>query len=126
VPIVEDKLALRVSAFTRRDPAYLDNINAKAGRRRHQQEPVKGGRVALLFKPTDIFTIDLSAMRQRANFFGSPQVRICPSCGTGAFQGSPISAGLRRPDAEPRARPSATSTSRSIRAAPPSTWASPT
>jgi iron complex outermembrane receptor protein len=89
VPIVEDKLALRVSAFTRHDPAYLDNINAKAAGEDINKNRVQGGRVALQFKPTDIFTIDLSAMRQRAKFFGSPQVRVCPSCGTGAFTGAP-------------------------------------
>jgi iron complex outermembrane receptor protein len=89
VPIIEDKLALRASAFTRRDPAYLDNINAKAGADDINKNTVKGGRAALLFKPTDSFSIDLSAMRQRAHFYGTPQVRICPSCGTGAFQGSP-------------------------------------
>lgn len=89
VPIVQDKLALRVSGFTRRDPAYLDNINATAGGGDVNKNTVKGGRAALLFKPTDAFTLDLSAMRQKAHFYGSPQVRICPSCGTGAFTGTP-------------------------------------
>lgn len=89
VPIIQDKLALRVSGFERRDPAYLDNINATASGDDVNKNTVKGGRAALMFKPTDAFTLDLSAMRQKAHFYGSPQVRICPSCGTGAFTGTP-------------------------------------
>ncbi len=89
VPIVRDKVALRVSGFTRRDPAYLDNINATAERGDINKNKVKGGRAALLIKPTDGLSIDLSAMRQKSNFYGSPQIRVCPSCGTGAFQGAP-------------------------------------
>jgi outer membrane receptor protein involved in Fe transport len=89
VPIIRDKVALRVSGFTRRDPAYLDNINATAGRGDVNKNKVKGGRAALLIKPTDALSIDLSAMRQKSNFYGSPQIRICQSCGTGAFTGTP-------------------------------------
>jgi outer membrane receptor protein involved in Fe transport len=87
LPIVSEKLALRVSGFTRHDPPYLDNINAKAAGEDINDNRVEGGRAALLFKPTDALTIDLSVLRQEAKFVGSPQIRICPSCGTGAFTG---------------------------------------
>lgn len=87
LPIVRDKLALRVSAFTRHDPAYLDNINATAAGEDINKNRVQGGRAAILFKPTENFSIDASAVRQRAKFFGSPSIRVCPSCGTGAFTG---------------------------------------
>lgn len=76
VPIVQDKLALRVSAFTRHDPAYLDNINASAAGEDINKNRVEGGRAALLFKPTDDLTIDLSALRQKSRFIGSPQIRV--------------------------------------------------
>lgn len=89
LPIVRDKLALRVSAFTRHDPPYLDNINTTAAGKDINDNRVQGGRVALLFKPSETLTFDLSAVRQRAKFFGSPQIRVCPSCGTGAFTGTP-------------------------------------
>jgi outer membrane receptor protein involved in Fe transport len=89
LPIVRDKLALRVSGFTRHDPAYLDNINTTAAGDDINKNRVQGGRAALLFKPTDTFSLDLSAVRQRSKFFGSPQIRVCPSCGTGAFTGTP-------------------------------------
>jgi len=85
VPVVKDKLAFRVSAFERRDPAYLDNINATAQGVDVNKNRVKGGRAVVLFKPTETFSIDASAVRQRAKFFGSPSIRVCPSCGTGAF-----------------------------------------
>ena len=88
VPIVQDKLALRVSAFTRHDPAYLDNINARAVGEDINKNRVEGGRAALLFKPTDNFTVDLSALRQKSKFIGSPQIRVCPSCGTGPYAGA--------------------------------------
>lgn len=89
VPIIRDKVALRVSGFTRRDPAYLDNVNVAAERGDINKNKVRGGRAALLIKPTDGFSIDLSAMRQKSNFYGTPQIRICPSCSTGAFTGTP-------------------------------------
>ena len=89
LPIVHDKVALRVSGFTRHDPPYLDNINAKAAGDDINKNRVQGGRAALLIKPTDAFSLDLSAVRQRAKFFGSPQIRVCPSCGTGVFAGTP-------------------------------------
>lgn len=87
VPIVEDKLAVRVSAFTRHDPPYLDNINTTAQGVDVNKNRVKGGRAAVLFKPTETLSIDASAVRQRAKFFGSPSLRVCPSCGTGPFTG---------------------------------------
>ncbi len=87
VPIFRDKVALRVSGFKRRDPAYLDNIRTGAERGDVNKNRVKGGRAALLITPIDALSIDLSAMRQKSNFYGSPQIRICQSCGTGAFQG---------------------------------------
>ncbi len=89
LPIIRDKVALRGSGFTRHDPGYLDNINATAAGEDINKTSVKGGRAALLIKPTDAFTIDLSAMRQRAHFFGTPRIRVCPSCGTGPFTGTP-------------------------------------
>jgi outer membrane receptor protein involved in Fe transport len=76
VPIVQDKLALRVSAFTRHDPAYLDNINARAAGDDINKNRIEGGRAALLFKPTDNLTVDLSALRQKSRFIGSPQIRV--------------------------------------------------
>lgn len=87
LPIVSEKLALRVSGFTRHDPPYLDNINAKAAGEDINDNRVEGGRAALLFKLTEALSIDLSVLRQEAKFIGSPQIRICPSCGTGAFTG---------------------------------------
>lgn len=89
MPIIQDKVALRASAFTRRDPAYLDNISATAGGDDINKNRVRGGRAALLIKPTEAFSLDLSAVRQKAHFFGTPQTRVCPSCGAGAFTGAP-------------------------------------
>jgi iron complex outermembrane receptor protein len=61
----------------------------------------KGGRAALLFKPTDIFTVDLSAMRQRLASSAarrSASVRHAPARDR-------LHARLWRVDAEPRPDP---------------------
>jgi len=59
VPL-NDVLALRASAFTRKDPGYLDNpvlhLNGV------NEERVSGGHVALLWKPSESFSAKLSAL----------------------------------------------------------------
>jgi outer membrane receptor protein involved in Fe transport len=88
VPIVEDKVAVRVSAFTRHDPPYMDNINPADAGKDVNKNRTEGGRVSLLVKPTEDLTLNFGAMRQKMRQFGSPQVRICPDCGTGPYLGS--------------------------------------
>lgn len=63
VPIVTDKLGLRVSAYDKHTPGYIDNIrpgapNAKDSNRQTQ----RGGRAALLWQPTDSVSVKLAAL----------------------------------------------------------------
>jgi iron complex outermembrane recepter protein len=67
-PMVQDKLALRVSATWRLDGGYLDNVSPYT--RRIDGENVNvdrtaAARVALGFTPTDTLTIGLSFLHQR-------------------------------------------------------------
>jgi iron complex outermembrane receptor protein len=69
IPIVSDMVGLRVSAFKRVDPAYLDNINPDNGVLSYNVNSVNtyGGHAALLVKPMDGVSILLSALEQKRN-----------------------------------------------------------
>lgn len=59
-PIVKDVLGLTISGFDRRDPGYIDNL--VNGDKNINAANVDGGRAALLWKPTDRFSLTLSAL----------------------------------------------------------------
>lgn len=61
-PLVEDKLALRVSAFSRNDPGYVDN--AQTGDKDVNGVHAYGGRASLGIYPTSDLSIVLSALDQ--------------------------------------------------------------
>ena len=69
VPLAADTLALRVSAYDRRDPGYIDN--PQLGLSNVNATQVDGGRASLLWKPTDTFTVTLSAVLQDLKSNGS-------------------------------------------------------
>lgn len=78
VPI-SDTFAVRASGFTRRDPGYIDNpIRDEKGVNRAQAE---GGRVAALWRPSDTFSLKLSALLQEISGRGSSDVYIQPGLG---------------------------------------------
>lgn len=62
LPLVRDKLALRVNAYTRHDPGYLDNV--ATGQKDVNDAKVHGGRAQLLWTPSDAFSLRLSALAQ--------------------------------------------------------------
>jgi outer membrane receptor protein involved in Fe transport len=71
---VSDDVALRASAFTRLDPGYIDNpalhidgINV---------DRVSGGRLAALWRPSDVFSLKLSALYQNTRGDGTNDVTI--------------------------------------------------
>jgi outer membrane receptor protein involved in Fe transport len=63
VPIVGDKLAVRVSAYDENTPGYIDDITT--GRKDDNAVQQYGGRLAALFKPTADLSIELSAIYQK-------------------------------------------------------------
>lgn len=62
VPIVPDKLALRVTGYSRLDPGYIDDV--QRGLRDINRSDVYGGRATLLWKPNSRLQIRLSALAQ--------------------------------------------------------------
>jgi iron complex outermembrane receptor protein len=78
VPIT-DTLAIRASAFTRQDPGYIDNpilhldgIN---------EDRVSGGRLSALWRPSQDFSLKLSALIQDNKGNGSNDVDLRPGLG---------------------------------------------
>ena len=59
VPLT-DSLALRASAFTREDPGYIDN--PRLGSEGVNEDRVSGGRLSLLWRFADTFSLKLSAL----------------------------------------------------------------
>jgi iron complex outermembrane recepter protein len=61
VPLSSD-LAVRVSAFTREDPGYIDN--PVLGLKGVNEDRASGGRIAALWQPSDAFSLKFSALYQ--------------------------------------------------------------
>jgi iron complex outermembrane recepter protein len=59
---VNEFLAVRVSGYTRLDPGYIDNV--VSGAQGVNRSTDYGGRVSLLWRPSDTFSIKLSALSQ--------------------------------------------------------------
>ena len=71
VPLTEN-LAVRASAFTRKDAGYIDNI--RTGKDDVNSAQVTGGRLSLLWKPTDAIRLKLGAIYQVRKIHGSSNV----------------------------------------------------
>jgi len=68
VPLAKDTLGLRVSAFDRLDPGYIDN--PQLGRRNVNATRVYGGRAALLWRPVDRLSVRLTTQYQKLHSGG--------------------------------------------------------
>ncbi len=79
LPLIADKLALRVSAFDRNDPGYIDD--PQLGRKDVNSSRVSGGRAALLWNATDALTVNLTGMVQLMRSNGSDYVDYDPFTG---------------------------------------------
>lgn len=62
-PLVQDRLALRVSGYTRDTAGYIDNIGI--GEKDSNSSETSGGRASLLFAPTDKLDIEATVLMQR-------------------------------------------------------------
>ncbi len=78
VPL-SDTLAIRASAFTRRDPGYIDNV--QTGRDGVNESRVGGGRLSALWRPSENFSLKLSALYQDARGDGTSDVDVLPGLG---------------------------------------------
>lgn len=69
---LSDTWAARASAFTREDPGYIDNpVRHLEG---VNEERVDGARLGTLWRPSDTFSLKLSALYQQGRAEGSPQI----------------------------------------------------
>lgn len=74
LPLVRNVLALRVSAFDRRDPGYVDDANL--GRTDLNATLVIGGRASLLWKPIEPLSVRLSVQLQDLKGGGTDQIDV--------------------------------------------------
>ena len=71
-PLVQDRVGLSASLAYRKSPGYVNNV--QTGRRDQNPYDQLGGRVSLLFKPTDRFSARLSAIYQKVDSDNNAQV----------------------------------------------------
>ena len=62
LPLIQNTLALRVNAYDRQDPGYIDNVFT--GQKNLDGDTVSGGRAQLLWTPTQTFSLNFSALAQ--------------------------------------------------------------
>jgi iron complex outermembrane recepter protein len=77
LPLVTDKLALRLTAFDRLDPGYVDNV--ETGQNNVNSTRVEGGRATLRFDPTDRLEIDLNGFVQNLHSNGTAGEDLNPT-----------------------------------------------
>jgi len=78
VPL-SDTLAVRASAFTRRDPGYIDD--PALGLRGINWGTANGGRLSTLWQPSDTVSLKVNALIQNKDRRGSPEVDLLPGLG---------------------------------------------
>jgi len=71
---INEVLAVRASAFTREDPGFIDNV--VTGVRGVNRIEVAGGRLAALWRPSEMLSVKVSALYQDAKTFGSSNVDV--------------------------------------------------
>jgi outer membrane receptor protein involved in Fe transport len=74
-----ETLAFRASAFTRDEPGYIDRIGT--GERDVNSVESHGGRLAGLWRPSDDFSLKVSALAQNVTVDGSSSASLSPSFG---------------------------------------------
>lgn len=72
IPLVSDKFALRASAYQSKDGGYIDNLTL--GQKDVNRSDIYGGRLDLLFTPTDALSIRLTAFAQNVRRDGKGNV----------------------------------------------------
>ena len=76
LPLVKDKLAIRANVYDETDPGFVDD--AGRGKTDVNESKVKGGRVSLLWTPTDKTSVRVTALAQNLTAAGSATVALDP------------------------------------------------
>jgi len=74
MPLVQDKLAIRLSGFDQQDQGYVNNT--RLGLKGTNGVEQYGGRVATTWRPTDTLSINLNAIWYRLRSDGNNSVRL--------------------------------------------------
>ncbi len=77
LPLVKDKLAIRANVYDRTDPGFIND--AGLGKTNVNQSKVKGGRVSLLWTPSDKTSLRVTALAQNLNSDGNPTEALDPA-----------------------------------------------
>ena len=77
LPLVKDKLAIRANVYDRTDPGFIGD--AGRGKTDVNESRVKGGRVSLLWTPTDKTSLRVTALAQNLNSDGQPVEALDPT-----------------------------------------------
>ena len=76
---INDNLAVRVSAFTRQDAGYIDNVISRVNG--VNEGEASGGRVSLWWRLSEDFSLKLSALYQHVRTNGAPDADVLPGLG---------------------------------------------
>ncbi|WP_281820670.1 TonB-dependent receptor [Sphingobium sp. BS19] len=95
VPLGET-VGVRASAYTRKEPGYIDNV--RTGKTNVNSSQVTGGRLSALWKPSESFSLKLSALYQERDIYGSSNVDA--SLGSVYLQSDQLGSGRSRSDTQ--------------------------
>ena len=76
MPLVKDKLAIRANVYDRTDPGFIDD--GGLGKTDVNESRIKGGRVSLLWTPTEKTSLRLTALAQNLSREGNPTEALDP------------------------------------------------
>lgn len=76
IPLIHDRLALRISAYEQRTQGYIDNV--ALGVKHWNPATQKGGRFSALFQATDTLSIKVTALIQQTLADGEGTVQLDP------------------------------------------------
>ena len=76
LPLVTDKLALRVNAYDRTDPGFISDDGL--GKSNLNENRVKGGRASLLWTPSSQTSLRITLLAQNLNRQGDPTEAVDP------------------------------------------------
>jgi iron complex outermembrane receptor protein len=85
LPIVAGKLAARVSLYNQMTPGFIDN--GQTGEKDENGVRQTGGRIAVLWQPTDRLSVRLSALVQDIDADGNATVSLVPGTRTPIYGG---------------------------------------
>lgn len=74
IPLIQDKLGVRISGFEQQDQGYVDNVRLGIGDANDLRQ--WGGRLAVTFTPTDKLTVNLNALWYRLHSQDNNTVRL--------------------------------------------------